>query len=106
MKKTILVATLFLFSNFALAGSKVTVSIDELNNVYGNGAIEACGTVKHAEGKKPLLVTLTHDASKYTTLGDENGKWCVVIKRWTNSGTVTATASTLDFAEKSDVSVR
>lgn len=99
--KTLSLLLIMAFSNFAFADNKITVTIDELNNIDRGYSMEACGTAKHADGKKPLMVTLAHDQSRYTTLTDENGKWCTVIKRWTFNGNVTAVASTLDYTEKS-----
>lgn len=99
MKKIILL--LFLVSSAALADSKIKVEIKDLNNLANSSALEACGTAVHSDGIKPLLVTLKHDESVYTTLTSEDGKWCVVFKRWNNSGNATATASTLDFKDKS-----
>lgn len=84
----------------AFAENKITLSIDELNNIDRGHSLEACGTATHVDGTKPLLVSLTHDQSIYNTLTNEQGKWCVVFKRWNNSGKVTASASTLDFSEK------
>ena len=81
--------------------SKFEVAIVDLTNMANNTALEACGTAKHIEGKKPLLVTLSHDKSKYTTLTDESGTWCIVFKRWNYNGKITVQASTLDFSEKS-----
>lgn len=82
--------------------SRFEVKVVDLTNLAGNAALEACGTAKHVEGKKPLVVTLSHDQSKYSTLTDVSGNWCVVFKRWNFSGKITVEASTLDFSDKSD----
>lgn len=86
--------------------TKFEVKVDDLTNLARSTALEACGTAKHKDGKKPLIVTLTHDQSKYSTLTDEAGNWCVVFKRWTNSGKISVEASTMDFSEKSDTILR
>lgn len=85
----------------ALAESKIKVVVADLHNIDKGGSLEACGTAVHSEGKKPLLVTLTHDQSKFTTITSEDGKWCVVFKRWTFKGEITMEAATMDFSERS-----
>lgn len=103
MKSILLLSVLALASASASADtSKFEVKVVDLTNLARSTALEACGTAKHNEGKKPLLVTLTHDQSKYTTITDETGNWCVVFKRWNNSGKITVEASTMDFSEKSE----
>lgn len=94
MKKIFLVFS-FLFVSQAFADGVITTTIDSLTNVGNSSALEACGTSVHKDGIRPLLVTIQHDESFYTTLTAPNDKWCVVIKRWTNSGRVSATAVTL-----------
>lgn len=73
----------------------ITLEVTSLNNVAGNGAMEACGIARHQDGVKPLLVTIKHDQSFYTTLTAPNDQWCVVVKRWTYSGKIEASATTL-----------
>lgn len=104
---------IFLLSLVVLAGasayadaSKFEVKVVDLSNLARSTALEACGTAKHMDGKKPLMVSLTHDQSKYTTLTDEAGNWCIVFKRWTNSGKISVEASTMDFSEKSGAALR
>ena len=80
----------------------ITVKVDSMANVSQAGAIESCGTAVHKNGVRPLLVTLKHDASYYTTLTAANDKWCVVFKRWTFTGKVDVTASTLTGETNSD----
>lgn len=106
MKTIFLTIMLMLSTTMAFADNKITVSIDELTNIDRGHSMEACGTAKHVDDKKPLVVTLTHDQSTYNTLSGENGRWCVVIRRWTFNGQVTAKASTLDFSETSAAAVR
>lgn len=95
------IATLFTVSSFA--ASKIEIKIVDLTNVDRGHSLEACGSAKHSDGKKPLLVTLTHDQSKYTTLTDENGSWCILFKRWNYKGEIAVGAATMDFSEKSQV---
>ena len=107
MKKIFLFVLIVVLGQICFAeSSKIDVKVFDLNNLAKGAALEACGMATHAEGKKPLLVKLTHDQSKYTTVTDESGNWCVVFKRWTNSGKITVEASTMDFTEKSNTTLR
>lgn len=93
MKKIFLISAILAITSFSYA-SELNVKITSLTNIRGNGAMEACGTVDNQNGKT-LLVTIKHDESSYTTLTDENGKWCQVIKRWTYNGETEAIAREL-----------
>ncbi|MEK6704217.1 MAG: hypothetical protein AABZ06_00345 [Bdellovibrionota bacterium] len=96
--KNISIVTVFVCMLFGGIGAAVaddiTVTVDSLVNVYGNGAMEVCGSAVHKDGLRPLLVTVRHDESYYTTLTAPNNKWCVVVKRWTYDGKVEAGATT------------
>ncbi len=93
---------LVILSTTVLADTtKFEVTVIDLTNLANSTALEACGTAKHTERKKPLLVTLIHDKSKYTTVTDESGAWCIVFKRWNYNGKILVEASTMDFSEKS-----
>lgn len=92
---TCLVATI-LASTPALAADTIKVTIESLTNVSGGGAMEACGKAVHSSGKKPLLVTIRHDQSYYSTLTSANDVWCSVIKRWTYNGSIEVGATALD----------
>lgn len=101
MFKTVFCTFVFVATAQAFAEAKIKVVILDLHDV-DKGGLEACGTAIHQDGKKPLLVTLTHDKSKFTTLTSEDGQWCVVFKRWTFKGEVSVSAATMDFKEKSE----
>lgn len=103
MKKLIL-GFILLVSPNVFAAPLIQVEIKDLTNLAGSTALEVCGVATHINGVKPLLITIKHDASSYTTLTDKDGKWCTVFKRWTNSGKVTVSGSTIDFKDSSDVS--
>ena len=101
MKTTIgILFSVFLLQTSSLAAptatpdDPITIVIDSLTNVKGNGALEACGTAIHKSGIKPLLVTLKHGESFYTVLTAPNGKWCVVFKRWLYNGQIDVSATT------------
>ncbi len=94
MTKISLLFVGLLASSYSNAADEVTVTIDSHVNA-SNYLLETCGTAKHVGGLKPLLVTVMHDESNYTTLTNKDGKWCVVIKRWKYNGEVSVEASVL-----------
>jgi aspartate/tyrosine/aromatic aminotransferase len=85
---------LFLLISFSAKSAELEVKITSLENLSGGGALEVCGKVTN-QTNKTSLVTIKHDISYYTTLTDEKGQWCLVYKRWTNNGEVTASARNL-----------
>jgi hypothetical protein len=94
--KCVLIAILTVFSLSASANEKTTVTVESLTNGAKSTVLEACGTATHADGIKPLLVTVKHDLSNYTTITNPDGKWCVLFLRWTNSGKIDVSATTLN----------
>lgn len=90
MKKAFLLSGILAIASSSYA-SELKVKITSLTNIRGNGAMEACGVVENQSGKT-VLVNVKHDESSYTTLTDEEGKWCQVIKRWTYNGETDAVA--------------
>ena len=93
--KCVLIAILTVFSLSASANEKTTVAVESLTNGAKSTVLEACGTATHADGIKPLLVTVKHDLSNYTTITNPDGRWCVLFLRWTNSGKIDVSATTL-----------
>lgn len=83
------------FSVKSFAAGDVEVKVLRMKNVAKNTVIEACGTAKHSGGTKPLLVTLKHDSSTYTTLTSATDDWCILFRRVTWSGDIEVGASTL-----------
>lgn len=98
MKNYFIGLSLLLVGLSAFAADDVEVKVESLSNISQNGAIEACGTAVHKAGVKPLLVTLRHDRSHYSTLTAPNDRWCILFKRWTFSGKVEVSASPLGQA--------
>ena len=80
----------------SMATEAIEVKVESLTNGARSTVLEACGTATHAQGIKPLLVTVKHDLSNYTTLTSPDGKWCVLFLRWTNSGKIDVSATTLN----------
>ena len=93
MKKAVIFFGLITFM-VSVQAQTYTVKITSLTNIKGNGALEACGVVEDFQNET-ILITLKHDESTYTTLTDDNGQWCQVIKRWTFNGKTNATARKL-----------
>lgn len=100
--KTIILVSAFFISLRVFADENISVKVESMANTSGNGSIEACGNAVHKDGKRPLVVTLKHDQSYYTTLTAVNDKWCVLFKRWTYSGKIDVSATTLDQSERSE----
>lgn len=99
-----LVALLFVAMSFGYAdASEIDLKITSLTNTRGNGAMEACGTARHSEGMKPLIITILHGGSSYSTLTSDTDHWCALIKRWTGSGKIGVYAITLTGDQKSEI---
>lgn len=81
--------------------SPIEIKITSMSNTRNNAAIEVCGTAVHRDGTRPLIVTVLHDESSYSTLTAPDARWCTLIKRWTFSGKVDVQATTLDGTQKS-----
>lgn len=73
----------------------IKIEVTSMVNFARSTGIEVCGTAVHKNGVAPLLVTIKHTESYYTTLTAPNGVWCQLIMRWTSSGEVDVTAATL-----------
>lgn len=71
-----------------LLRSDKRVTITSLTNTKNSGAMEVCGIVKDQEQGRTNMVTIKHLDSSYTTLTDEEGMWCQIIKRWTYTGKI------------------
>ncbi len=93
MKKSFFFMSIFTLST-SVWSNELKVKVTSLTNIKGNGAMEVCGVVENPQDKT-ALVTIKHDESSYTTLTDNEGKWCQVIKRWTFNGETDATAREL-----------
>ncbi|OGQ34679.1 MAG: hypothetical protein A3F16_03130 [Deltaproteobacteria bacterium RIFCSPHIGHO2_12_FULL_43_9] len=73
----------------------IKIEVTSMVNFARSTGIEVCGTAVHKNGVAPLLVTIKHTESYYTTLTAPNGVWCQLIRRWTFSGEVDVTAAPL-----------
>ena len=70
----------------------ITVTIDSVSNTARSEILHVCGKAVSKTQKWPLLVTLTHGSSSYSTLTAKDGIFCQLVARETNSGKVTADA--------------
>jgi hypothetical protein len=95
------ISVIFIGFSYGAHAQEIILEIKSLTNVSGSGAMEACGIATHSQGKRPLLVTIKHDESYYSTLTALNGQWCLLVKRWTFDGKIEASATTLDGEERS-----
>jgi len=97
------IALLYIVMSFGFAdASEIDLKITSLTNTRGNGAMEACGTARHSDGMKPLIITILHGGSSYSTLTSDTDHWCALIKRWTGSGKIRVYAVTLLGDQKSE----
>jgi len=103
LSSTILIAIIAIAFTSGAFGQEnpFKVKITSLSNTRNNEAIEVCGTATHQDEIWPLVVTVVHDQSSYSTLTAPDSKWCTLIKRWTFSGKVEAQATTLSGEHKS-----
>ncbi len=95
MKKVILSATLFLSVN-AFATDDIDVTIDWVQNVARSTVLEVCGKAVAKSGKWPLIVSVVHGESTFSTMANKEGKYCQLIGRQNYKGTVNATATSMD----------
>ncbi len=102
MKRICFLAVVFFLSlfisQFSISSADepalIAITVDSLTNLNGNAALEACGTAVHKNKIKPLIVTIKHDLSFYSTLTAPNDRWCVVFKRWNFNGEIGVSATT------------
>lgn len=99
MKQYISALLLVVIASFPLlaftAEGAIDLKVTSETNFAKSTGIEICGTAIHKSGTTPLLITIQHDESYYTTLTAPNGVWCQLIKRWTYSGEFNVSASSL-----------
>lgn len=94
MKKLILLLTLTSATSYA-AGD-IDVTVDWIGNVARSTVLEVCGKAISKSGKWPLVITITHGESTYSTLTGRDGNYCQLLARQTYKGKVQATAASMD----------
>lgn len=90
MKKLIIAMTFI--GSIAQATEDITVTVDWVQNVAKNAVLEVCGKAVSKSGKWPLVVSINHGESTFTTLTNKEGKYCQLLGRQTFKGEVEATA--------------
>lgn len=95
MKKVILSAMLFVSVN-ATAADDIDVTIDWVQNVARSTVLEVCGKAVSKSGKWPLIVSVVHGESTFSTMTNKEGKYCQLVGRQNNKGTVNVFATSMD----------
>ncbi|GIL17068.1 MAG: hypothetical protein BroJett040_08190 [Oligoflexia bacterium] len=91
----IFLAILF-FSGAVLADNDIELKIDWVQNVAKSSVLEVCGKANSKSGKWPLLISVTHGESVFSTLTSKDHRFCLLLARQTWDGKVTADASSMD----------
>lgn len=94
MKKIFLIFTLV--SSYAFGASDIDVTIDWVDNVAKSTVLEVCGKAISKSGKWPLVVSLTHGESTFSTITNKDGKYCQLLGRQTYNGKVDVSAASMD----------
>ena len=94
MKKLILLLTLT--SATAFAANDIDVTIDWVENVARSTVLEVCGKAVAKTGKWPLVVSITHGNSTFSTVTSIDGKYCQLLGRQTFKGEVKVSAASMD----------
>ncbi len=95
MKKIILSAILLMSVN-TFAADDIDVTIDWVQNVARSTVLEVCGKAVAKSGKWPLIVSIVHGDSTFSTITNKEGKYCQLLGRQNYKGTVNATANSMD----------
>lgn len=93
--KLIFIFTLLL-SSIVRADNDIDLKIDWVQNVAKSTILEVCGKAVSKSGKWPLLVSISHGESTFSTLTSKDNKFCQLIARQTWDGKVTVQAGTID----------
>ena len=80
----------------AYANEDIELKIDWVQNVAKSTVLEVCGKAVSKTGKWPLLVSIIHGESVFTTMTSKDNRFCQLLGRQTWDGKVSAEASTLD----------
>lgn len=94
MKKVIL--GLLLIGSSAFAEDDITVKIDWLVNVGNSKLLEVCGTAVSKSGQWPLIVSVNHGKSVFTTMTNTEHRYCQTFARQTFNGATTVKATSLN----------
>ena len=92
--KLFFITLLFGFSAFA--SDDIEIKIDWVENVANSKVLEVCGKAVSKSDKWPLLISITHGDSVFSTLTSKDNRFCQLLGRQTWDGKVSVEASTLD----------
>lgn len=94
MKKIIL--GFLLIGSSAFAEDDINVTIDWLVNIGNSKLLEVCGTAVSKTGQWPLIVSITHGKSVFTTMTNTENRYCQTFARQTFNGETTVKATSLN----------
>lgn len=78
------------------AEDDIELKIEWVENVAKNAVLEVCGTAISKSAKWPLIVSIEHGDSKFSTVTSKEGRYCQLIGRQTFNGEVNVTAMSFD----------
>lgn len=94
MKKWIFLS--FLITQTAFANGDIDITIDWVANVAKSAVLEVCGKAVEKSGKWPLVISIVHGQSTFSTVTNKEGKFCQLLSRQTFKGEVDVRAATMD----------
>lgn len=90
-----------IFISFPAFAGEISLTIDGVYNVAKSTVLDVCGKAVSKTGKWPIVVSVTHESSIYTTMTSKDNRYCVLITRQNWKGEVSAIANTIDGSETS-----
>jgi len=90
------ILTILSVSVSAFAADDIDVKVGWLENVAKGAVIEVCGTAISKTGKWPLIVSIVHGESTFSTVTNKEGKYCQLIGRQNFKGIVNVNATSMD----------
>jgi hypothetical protein len=95
MRKIIISSMLFISLN-AMAADDIDVTVDWVQNVARSTVLEVCGKAVSKSGKWPLIVSVVHGESTFSTMTNKEGKYCQLVGRQNYKGTINVSATSMD----------
>ncbi len=93
--KKLLLGVLFI-STVSYAEDDITIKIDWVENVANSKLLEVCGTAISKSGKWPLLISVIHGESVFSTVTNSKNRYCQLVSRQNFSGNVMVEAISFD----------
>lgn len=85
--------------NTVYASDDIDVKIDWVQNVSKSTVLEVCGSATSKSGKWPLIVSISHGESVFSTMTSKNNRYCQLVARQSWNGKVTVEAASLDRSD-------